>query len=78
MPGVAVGGVEAVIVKDAPPGAKSGLVQVTVGAMVPGAIGLQDQPAGTTSDWKEMPEGIGKVITIFRASSGPSLVTVMT
>jgi hypothetical protein len=46
----AVGGVEAVIVNDTVPGGSVAAVQVTVGAMVPGAIELQDQPAGTTSD----------------------------
>ena len=78
VPGAAEGGVEAVIVKEAVPGAKSGLVQVTVACIVPGAIELHDQPAGTTSDWKETPEGSGKVITMFMASAGPSLLTLMT
>jgi hypothetical protein len=74
----AVGGVEAVMVKEAVPGASSGVVQVMVGAIVPGATELHDQPAGTTSDWNKTPEGSGKVSTIFDASAGPSLLTLTT
>ena len=43
----AVGGVEASIVKEALPGAKVGVVQVTVGATVPGGMELHVHPAGT-------------------------------
>jgi hypothetical protein len=45
----AEGGVEAVIVNAAVPGASAGDVQVIVPPL-PGASGVHDQPAGTLSD----------------------------
>jgi hypothetical protein len=74
----AVGGVDAVIVKVAVPGGKRGVVHVTVGAIVPGTIGLHAQPAGTFAAWNDVPPGSGKVNCTFAASSGPSLLTLMT
>jgi hypothetical protein len=74
----AVGGVDAVIVNSALPGARAADVQVTVGAIVPGAMALQIQPAGTFSAWNVVPAGRGNVNCAFAASSGPSLFTSMT
>jgi hypothetical protein len=73
-----VGGLEAVIVNDAVPGGRVAVVQVTVGAVVPGTIELQDQPSGTTSDWNMIGDGRGKVSVAFAASAGPSLLTLTT
>ena len=72
-----VGGLEAVIVNDAVPGGRSAVVHVIVGAVVPGAIELQDQPGGTASDWNMIGEGRGKVSVTFAASAGPSLLTLI-
>jgi hypothetical protein len=74
----AVGGVDAVIVNAAVPGVRIGEVQVTVGAIVPGAMELQLQPTGMLSVWKVVPAGSGNVNCTFAALSGPSLFTSMT
>jgi hypothetical protein len=74
----AVGGVDAVIVKAAVPGENAGVVHVTVGAIVPGTIALHVQPAGALTAWNDVPPGSGKTSCTFAASSGPSLLTLMT
>ena len=72
------GGVDAVIVNVAVPGARVAAVQVTVGERAPGAIELHDQPPGTLSDRNTLPAGSGKVREGLAASAGPSLFTLMT
>jgi hypothetical protein len=73
----AVGAVDAVIVTVAVPGGSVGVVQLTVPPL-PGAGAVHNQPAGALSDWKETPEGSGKFSVSDAASSGPSLLTLMT
>jgi hypothetical protein len=66
-----------VIVKDAVPGASVGAVQVTV-PLVPTDGFVHDQPAAAAAEWKKTPEGSGNVSVMFNASSGPSLLTLIT
>ena len=77
VPAGAVGAVEAVIVKDAVPGASVGAVHVTV-PLLPTDGFVHDQPDAAPADWKKTPEGSGNVSVIFNASSGPSLLTLIT
>lgn len=77
VPAGAVGAVEAVIVKDAVPGASVGAVQLTV-PLLPTDGFVHDQPAAAAADWKRTPEGSGNVSVMFNASSGPSLLTLIT
>jgi hypothetical protein len=77
VPGWAVGAVEAVIVKETVPGVSAAAVQVTVPEEPTDGF-VHDQPAAATSDWKKTPDGSGTVSVMFEASSGPSLLTLMT
>jgi hypothetical protein len=73
----AVGGVDAVMVTIAVPGGSVATVQLTVPPL-PGAGAVHNQPAGAPSDWNVTPEGRGKFNVNDAASSGPSLLTLMT
>jgi len=73
----AVGGVDAVMVTFAVPGGSVATVQLIVPPL-PGDGAVHDQPAGALSDWNVTPEARGKFNVSDAASSGPSLLTLMT